>query len=393
MDLVILCGGRGSRLKELTRNIPKPLIKICRRPFLDHLVSYYKKYNIENVYFLAGYRGNIIKRKYDGKIQNCINFKVVVEKQPLGTGGALSLVKKKIKNDFLLINGDSFVNFNFKKFIRPLNGKSIRMLLVKKTNYASNKTLSNLAINKKKKIINFKLNSNLMNAGIYYVSKKIINTISKNKNISLENQILPKLIENEKVEGDYTKDYFIDIGLKTNLKKANSTLFKTFTKKAAFLDRDGVLNYDKGYIYRYKDFKWMPESLKALRFLNYKNYYIFIVTNQSGIARGYFNINAFYKLHTKIKKTLDLNKIYIDDIEFCPHHPKFGIKVFKKKCMCRKPGNLMIKNIRNNWNIDFKNSFMIGDQLSDFECAKSMKLKFYFREKNLLKQLKNIVNK
>jgi D,D-heptose 1,7-bisphosphate phosphatase len=162
---------------------------------------------------------------------------------------------------------------------------------------------------------------------------------------------------------------------------------------AAFFDRDGVLNYDYGYVYKFKEFNWMKGSLSALKFLTKKKYKIFIITNQSGIARGYFTKKDFLFLNRRIKNFLKKKKIIISKIEYCPHHPTQGIGIYKKNCKCRKPGNLMIKNIFKKWNINKKESFMIGNKKSDKDCAKSSNINFFYREDNLYKQIKNIIDK
>ena len=90
LDLVILCGGKGSRLGVLTRKIPKPMIKILKQPFLQHLINFYKKNNFQNIYLLAGYKGYQIKKKFHNSKQNLTPIKCIIEKKPLGTGGALS---------------------------------------------------------------------------------------------------------------------------------------------------------------------------------------------------------------------------------------------------------------------------------------------------------------
>ena len=158
------------------------------------------------------------------------------------------------------------------------------------------------------------------------------------------------------------------------------------------MDRDGVLNHDFGYVKEIKDFIWKKNTLKALKFLNNKNYYIFIITNQSGIGRGYYSENQFIKLHKNLKKNLSIKKIFIDDVKYCPHHPFFGKGKYKIKCNCRKPGNKMILDIMKKWNIDKKKSFMIGDKAIDEKCAKKSKLDFYYAKDDLFKQLKKIIN-
>lgn len=137
----------------------------------------------------------------------------------------------------------------------------------------------------------------------------------------------------------------------------------------------------------------MKGSIRALKFLTDKKYLIFIVTNQSGIGRGYYGVTDFKKLNSKINKFLKQKKIKINSIEFCPHHPSKGKGKYKINCQCRKPNNGMIKRIKKNWNIDMDKSFMIGDRISDKKCAKKSKLKFFYRKDNLYYQIKKIIKR
>ena len=162
-------------------------------------------------------------------------------------------------------------------------------------------------------------------------------------------------------------------------------------KPAAFLDRDGVINYDFGYVYKYKDFKLRSGVVKGLKLLNKNNYRIFIVSNQSGIARGFFKKKDVELLHKSFKKSLRKHKIKIHDIKFSPFHSKGKIKRYAKNSRTRKPDNLMIKQLLRKWPTNVQNSFMIGDKKSDKMCAKKSGLYFEFAKKNLFYQIKNII--
>ena len=388
-DLVVLCGGKGSRLNTLTRNKPKPILKIDNKFFLDYLVQKYQRYNIGKIFFLAGYHGDQIKKIYHNKKFNFVESEVLIEKKPLGTGGCLSLIKKKVNKNFIVINGDSFFDYNLAKLLKyKKNISDVEIMLTKNINYREVNKLSNIGIKKSRAIV--KKNSNLINCGIYLFNKNHIKKFNTEYQ-SLENDFLEKKIKQRKILANYSDGYFVDIGLKKNLNYAKKTLKKITKKPAVFFDRDGVLNHDFGYVYKFNNFKWMTGSIAALKYLNKKNIYIFIVTNQSGIGRGYYKINQFNKLHIKIKDFLSKRNIYIDDVVYCPHHPKFADGKYKKKCKCRKPGNKLINDLQKKWNIDMKKSFMIGDKSTDEICAKKSKLKFFYRDKDLYKQIKKLI--
>ena len=162
--------------------------------------------------------------------------------------------------------------------------------------------------------------------------------------------------------------------------------------KCAFLDRDGVINQDKGYISKISDFKIYPGVGKAINLLNKKNYLVIIITNQSGIGRGLIKIKELKNLHNYLKKKISKYGGKIDDIFYCPFHPEFGKGKYKKKSNDRKPGDGMIRKAIKKWKIDTKTSFMIGDKISDKLAAKKAKIRFFYKkEKNLNTQIKNIL--
>ena len=165
--------------------------------------------------------------------------------------------------------------------------------------------------------------------------------------------------------------------------------------KLAILDRDGVLNrsnINKGYIGKKRDFYWIKGAKRAIKFLNDKKYKVVIVSNQSGIARNYFKYKDVINLHNFMKKDLKKIKAKVDRIFFCPHHKNGVVDKYKIDCKCRKPKNLFFKKIQKIWSIDKKNSFMIGDQITDMQFAKKSKIKgYFFNKKNLYNFVEKIV--
>ena len=391
LDLVVLAGGKGSRIKSLLRNRPKPMAIFNKKPFLEYIIQNYSKYHFKNIFILTGYKSDIIYKKFNNKYYNFNHIKCLKQLRPMGTAGALSVLKKKNVNDFILINGDTFLDINLNQLIKSCSKNSYGSItLVKNDFYKSNKKLSTLALRENKIIYQDK--SNFMNGGIYFFKKKIFKLI-KNKNTSLENDILPNLIKNKKISGIKTKNFFLDIGTPENFKKAKKIISKKFIKRAAFLDRDGVINFDKGYVHKIKDFKFRPNVIKGLKFLRNNDYYIFVVTNQAGIGKGIYTEKQFFNLQNYIKQKLQKKNIFFDDINFCPYHPEAKIKKYRKISQLRKPGNLMIKQIRNKWSIKLNKSFMIGDQVTDKICAKNSKLYFEYSKKDFLSQVKQINKK
>tara|TARA_X000000950_G_scaffold231492_1_gene280051 strand:- start:1820 stop:2335 length:516 start_codon:yes stop_codon:yes gene_type:complete len=167
---------------------------------------------------------------------------------------------------------------------------------------------------------------------------------------------------------------------------------KNKKNKCVFLDRDGVINIDRGYISKVSDFKIYPGVGKAINLLNKKNYLVIIITNQSGVGRGLIKLNELKLIHSFLKKNISKYNAKINDIFFCPYHPKFGKGKYKKKSNDRKPGDGMIRKAIKKWKINTNTSFMVGDKISDKLAAKKAKIKFFYKkEKNLNTQIKNIL--
>lgn len=140
-------------------------------------------------------------------------------------------------------------------------------------------------------------------------------------------------------------------------------------RKAIFLDRDGTINVEKNYLYRYEDWEWIPGSIEALKLLQNAGYLLIIVTNQAGIARGYYTIEDVHHLHSRVLSELKTYGVEINDIYSCPHHPDIT-----GECDCRKPGSKMLIDAVIKWNIDPEVSFMIGDKNIDCLAAETVGL-------------------
>lgn len=135
-------------------------------------------------------------------------------------------------------------------------------------------------------------------------------------------------------------------------------------KKALFLDRDGVINKEKNYLYKKNDFEFIDGIFELCKYFQKRNYYIIVVTNQSGIARGYYSDKEFLDLSQWMEKKFLENNVIIDKIYYCPHHPDFS-----QNCNCRKPKPGMILQAQEELNIDLKHSIMVGDKERDIEAA------------------------
>ena len=162
-------------------------------------------------------------------------------------------------------------------------------------------------------------------------------------------------------------------------------------KRAVFFDRDGTLNVDVDYLHEIEKFRWIDGAKESIKFCNENNFLAIVVTNQSGIARGFFTENDVKKLHKFMQTDLEKIGAHIDGFYYCPHHPEAKIERYRRECDCRKPKPGMILRACKDFNIDKEHSFLIGDSPRDVESAERAGLckGIPFSGINLLDTLKN----
>jgi len=144
---------------------------------------------------------------------------------------------------------------------------------------------------------------------------------------------------------------------------------------AAFLDRDGVLNVDRGYVHQPDQLEWIAGAPDAVRMLNEAGYRVIVITNQSGIARGYYDEAAMHAFHAHMQETLRTQGAHIDAFYFCPHHPEGTIKQYAVHCRCRKPGTGLLEWAAREWPINLSRSFFIGDKDDDMKAAAAFQIR------------------
>jgi D-glycero-D-manno-heptose 1,7-bisphosphate phosphatase len=162
----------------------------------------------------------------------------------------------------------------------------------------------------------------------------------------------------------------------TRLKRADDAN----PRPIAFLDRDGVVNADRGYVHRLEDFDWMPGAIEAIRYLNQKGYVVAVVTNQSGIGRGYYGEEEFMFLTLWMLREVESAGAHIDVVYYCPHHPDSESAEYQAVCPARKPGAGMLERADEEFNMDRARSFLVGNRESDIGAAQSFGIPGYMYE-------------
>jgi D-glycero-D-manno-heptose 1,7-bisphosphate phosphatase len=142
-------------------------------------------------------------------------------------------------------------------------------------------------------------------------------------------------------------------------------------RRAVFFDRDGTLNVDHGYVHDPAQFAWIPGAVEAVRACNAAGLLVFVITNQAGVAHGYYPESAVTRLHDWMAATLHAHGARIDAFEYCPHHPEARLDAYRRVCSCRKPAPGMIHKLGQSWSADVPGSIVIGDKPSDVGAAEA----------------------
>jgi len=164
-------------------------------------------------------------------------------------------------------------------------------------------------------------------------------------------------------------------------------------RPAVFFDRDGVLNEDIGYLWKWEELRWLPSAIDAVKVCNDLGYFVFVVTNQSGVARDFYQEEDVRKLHLRMNNELAKRGAQVDAFYYCPHHPEGSVARYQTDCACRKPSAGMILQAMNEWPVDRSRSLLIGDRDSDIQAALAAGISGYlFPGGNLLEFLQRCLS-
>lgn len=367
---VFLVGGLGTRLKTLTQSTPKPLIAVDGAPFVDILITEAARHGFDDILLLGGYLGEQLVSRYNGKSVRGARVRVLIEPQPLGTGGALKFAAPHLAERFLLANGDTFFDINLRALaasMPPHGGVMALRRNVVGARYGRVELQNGL-------VRGFyspgEKDEGPINGGIYALNRSIISRIG-NGPVSLEGAVFPALARDRQLGGVTFDGYFIDIGIPEDLERARADLPLRLRRPALFLDRDGVLNHDRNYVHRRDQFEWIAGAIEAVKLANDLGWLVFVVTNQAGVARGLYEEADVRALHDFMRSELALAGAHIDAFEYCPHHPEGSRPGYAKLCDRRKPRPGMIRDLLAAWAVDSARSILVGDMPHDIEAAQA----------------------
>ena len=390
MKVVIMAGGRGTRISELFPNIPKPLIPIDGVPVLEREIISLRDQGFKDIILTVGYMSGKIMHHFGNGRRLGVHIDYYVEKEPLGNAGALFQIKDKLTEDFLLLNGDAVFDIDFNRFVdyhkkhgglvtlftHPNNHPYDSGLIISDENHVVQQWLA-------KEDERPKYYKNRVNAGLHVISPSLLDQQINTPKIDLDRQLLKPLAGTGKMICYDSPEYVKDMGTPERYHavgddyKAGRITTKNLTnkQKAVFLDRDGTINKYVGFLTNIDDFKLLEGTAEAIKKINQSGYLAIVVTNQPVIARGEVTFEQLNEIHNKMETLLGQQGAYLDAIYYCPHHPHSGyegeVKELKIECECRKPKPGMLMKAAKDYNIDSENSYMIGDSENDVLAGKN----------------------
>lgn len=387
---IVLVGGFGTRLGEYTKTTPKPLIDVGG-PFVDHVLRSVAAAGVRDLVLLASYLGDRVRQLYEGRRFGEARVRVLVEPAPLGTAGGLRQFASELDDKFYVLNGDSYFDFDLNRLSQPLlnNGKTgvLALCAVRNTRrYGRVLVESVKGVDEVTAFLEKDDDANevgIINAGIYAFRRDVLHHIGAGS-VSMEQTVLPSLVAERQLGGVQGCGYFIDIGIPDALAAARAELPDVLSRPAVFFDRDGTLNIDAGYTYRLDNLRLTEGAIDAVKRCNEAGYYVFVVTNQAGVARGYYDEAAVRAFHWAMQKEFRLAGAHLDGLYFCPHHPEGSIERYRQICSCRKPAPGLIQQALAEWPIDRAHSVLVGDKESDLQAAAACNVRsLHFRGGNL----------
>ena len=392
MKVVIMAGGKGTRIREIASDIPKPMIKIGGIPVLEREIASLKEQGFTDIILTVSHLGNIIMDYFgDGsKISPAtgkpfgVNIDYYYEKEPLGSAGALFKLKDKLSDDFLLLNADSIFDVDFNRFVdfhkkhgglvtlftHPNNHPYDSGLIISDADGTVKKWLSK----EEERPVYYK---NRVNAGLHILSPKVLDIKIDTPKIDLDRQILKPLANTGKMFIYDSPEYVKDMGTPDRYYLVEDNFLNGIVERknlrnkqtAVFLDRDGTINKYNGFVRTPDEFELIPGVASAIRRLNESGYLVIVATNQPVIARGETTVEGLNEIHNKMETLLGNEGAYVDGIYYCPHHPHKGyegeVPELKIECDCRKPKPGLLLKAASDFNIDLEKSYMIGDTSND----------------------------
>ncbi len=395
-QLVILAGGMGTRLKARLGDLPKPMVPIAGKPLLEHHVELAKRHGFDDILIFACYRADLIERHFGDGSRWGVRIRTIVEREPLGTAGAVLAGYELLAGEFVVIYGDTMVNVDLER-IRLARNKSgaDAALLLHPNDHPLDSDLVEVndhdwitAFHNRPHPVN-EWFRNLVNAGLYALSKPALRPwINPTALLDFGKDLFPAMLAKQaKLLAYNSPEYIKDIGTPERYDRICAEYERgvvqrgslSARQRAVFLDRDGTLVKEVNGLTSPHQLELLPGAAEAVHALNHHGWLTALVTNQPVVAKGFCTEADIAVIHNKLETLLGREHAYLDRIYWCPHHPEKGFAgerpELKVDCACRKPKPGMVLQAAKDLNLDLGACWFIGDTTTDVETARNAGVK------------------
>ena len=390
MQLVIVAGGQGTRLKERLGGLPKPMVDVAGKPLLEHQVLLARRYGIEDIVLLTGHGAEAIRDYFGDGSPWGARIRYFEEGQPLGTAGAVLSAIDRLAERFIVMYGDTMLNADLSRFWRAHEmSEAAASLFLHPNDHPADSDL--VEVDENSRIVAFhpyphdpgRYYANLVNAALYVIGRDALLPWKGRRDApDFGKHLFPRMLAAGcALNGYRSPEYIKDAGTPERLDKAIADYksgkidrgsFAT-PVPAVFLDRDGTLNEEINRVKSAEELRVFDGVAAAIRQLNRSEYRAVVITNQPVVARGDCTEAELRRIHNRLETELGREGAYLDAIYFCPHHPDKGFPgeraELKIRCDCRKPEIGLIRRAVADLNLDLSRSWLIGDSSADTKTA------------------------
>jgi histidinol-phosphate phosphatase family protein len=391
----------GSRLRSVTGDLPKPLVDVCGEPLLGRQLGMVAASSITDVVLLCGYGAAAIADYCGDGSKWGLDIRCVVEAEARGTAGAVSDAIPMLQPNFLVMYGDVVLDVDLDRLMAAHAKASPAATLLAHPNdhpYDSDIVEADganfvTAIHGYPHPPGLELR-NLVNAGLYVLERDALAGLTglPSKPDFGKHVFARMLAEGLRLYAYRSPEYIKDAGTPARLEKVSrdilsgrvAALSLRHPTPAIFIDRDGVLNEERGHISRPDDLVLLPGAAQAVAKINRSSFRSVVITNQPVVARGDCSVEELERIHARLDTRLAEDGAFVDALYYCPHHPDAGfpgeVPALKITCQCRKPAAGLIEQAAAEMNIDLGGSWFIGDSTTDMELARRLELRFVLVE-------------
>ena len=373
----ILAGGLATRLGEIAAETPKPVLDVAGRPFIAWLMRELLRFGVDDFVVLTGHLPRAVEDAVlhaADALPKRVTVRFSEEPQRAGTGGALFHAGPLLAERFLMCNGDSLFDCNIAALLADfaIDGPDVLGRLVARevpdaSRYGTVTLEEDRVAAFNERPVRATEGAGLINAGIYALDRQVLSRLTPS--CSLERDLLAPLASQGALRATRRQGWFVDIGIPADLAHARREVAACMDRPALFLDRDGVLNVDHGYVGSQDRWEWVAGAREAVALATGHGWHVFVVTNQAGVARGLYGEPDVDALQRWVADELRRAGGTLDDWRYCPYHKEGRIDAYRRESDWRKPAPGMLLDLIRVWELDPRRCLMVGDKESDMQAA------------------------